>query len=53
MENIEIQQVAYNTTLQKKSVDLRFKVLRAPLGLTYTAQQLAEEEQEIHIVAQF
>lgn len=51
MENIDIQIVEYNSTLQKKSVELRYKVLREPLGLVYTAEQLAEEKDEIHLVA--
>ena len=51
MENIEIQIVEYNSDLQKKSVELRTKILREPLGLVYTPEQLADEKEEIHIVA--
>lgn len=51
MESIEIQEVEYNSDWQKKSIDLRYSVLREPLGLTYTAQQLEEEKDEIHIIA--
>ena len=51
MENIDIQIVEYDSELQKKSVELRYKVLREPLGLIYTAAQLAEEKDEIHLVA--
>ncbi len=51
MENIEIQIVEYNSDLQKKSLEVRYKVLREPLGLQYTPQQLADEKEEIHIVA--
>lgn len=50
-DGIEIQIVEYNSDLQKKSIELRTKVLREPLGLVYTAEQLEEEEHEIHIVA--
>lgn len=50
-DNFEIQIVEFNTDLQKKSVELRTKVLRKPLGLVYTPEQLAEEENEIHIIA--
>ena len=51
MENIDIQIVEYNSELQKKSVELRYEVLRKPLGLVYTTEQLAAESDEIHIVA--
>lgn len=51
MENIDIQIVEYNSVLQKKSVELRYKVLREPLRLVYTEEQLAEEKDEIHIIA--
>jgi predicted GNAT family N-acyltransferase len=51
MENIQIQVAEFNSELQKKSIELRYKVLREPLGLVYTAEQLAEEKDEIHIVA--
>lgn len=51
MEKLEIQIVEFNSELQKKSVELRYKVLREPLGLVYTAEQLADERDEIHIVA--
>lgn len=51
MENIDIQIVEYNSELQKKSIELRTKVLREPLGLAYTPEQLADEKEEIHIVA--
>ncbi|MBK9329331.1 MAG: GNAT family N-acetyltransferase [Sphingobacteriales bacterium] len=32
-------------------MELRYKVLREPLGLVYTPEQLAGEKDEIHIVA--
>ena len=51
MENIDIQIVEYNSIFQKKSIELRYKVLREPLGLVYTAAQLADEKDEIHIIA--
>lgn len=51
MENIHIQIADFNSELQKKSVELRYKVLREPLGLVYTAEQLEDERDEIHIVA--
>ena len=48
---IEFQLLEYGSDLQKKSIALRYDVLRAPLGLTYTPEQLAEEAGEIHIAA--
>jgi N-acetylglutamate synthase-like GNAT family acetyltransferase len=51
MENIDIQVVEFNSPMQLKSVELRYKVLREPLGLVYTHEQLADEKDEAHIVA--
>ena len=51
MENIDIQVVEFNSPMQLKSVELRYKVLREPLGLVYTSEQLADEIDEAHIVA--
>ena len=51
MENIDIQVVEFNSPMQLKSVELRYKVLREPLGLVYTPEQLADEKDEAHIVA--
>ena len=51
MNNIDIQVVEYGSVLQKRSVDLRYRILREPLGLQYTEAQLAEEKEEIHIIA--
>ena len=49
--DIDIQIVDYNSDLQKEAIELRTKVLREPLGLVYTSEQLADEENEVHIVA--
>jgi predicted GNAT family N-acyltransferase len=51
MENIDIQVVEFNSPIQLKSVELRYKVLREPLGLVYTPEQLADEKDVAHIVA--
>ena len=51
IENIDIQVVEYDSCRQKKSVELRYQVLREPLGLVYSPEQLAEEKDEIHIAA--
>lgn len=51
MNHLDIRIVEFNTDLQRESVELRYKVLREPLGLVYTPEQLADEKEEIHIVA--
>jgi predicted GNAT family N-acyltransferase len=51
MKHPEIRIVEFNSELQKESVELRYKVLREPLGLVYSPEQLAGEKDEIHIVA--
>ncbi len=51
MSEVEIRIVEYGSELQKKSVELRYRVLREPLGLVYTPEQLNAEKDEVHIVA--
>ena len=51
MENIDIEIVEFNSLLQKKSIELRNKILREPLGMAFTAEELANEKNQIHIVA--
>src|SRR3954463_13974816 len=51
MKDIDIQIVDFNSPLQKKSVELRYKVLREPLGLQFTEEQLASEKDDVHIIA--
>ena len=51
LEHIVIQEVAYQSDLHKKSIQLRYEILRAPLGLQFTEEQLAEEVNQHHIVA--
>jgi len=51
--SLKIQIVEFNSALQKESIFLRDKVLRKPLGLHYTIEQLKEEEHQIHMVALF
>ena len=41
--SLKIQIVEFNSALQKESIFLRDKVLRKPLGLHYTIEQLKEE----------
>lgn len=50
---IEIRVIAWGSEQYKKEVELRYKILREPLGLVYTPQQLEDERNEIHIAAFF
>ena len=47
--NIEIHLIAFGTPEYDEAVHLRYDILRAPLGLTYTPEQLAEEYNQIHL----
>jgi predicted GNAT family N-acyltransferase len=49
--NFLIREEAFGSLLQVQSVGLRFDVLRKPLGLSFSAEELASEKQEIHIIA--
>ncbi|MBA4251770.1 MAG: GNAT family N-acetyltransferase [Chlorobiaceae bacterium] len=48
---IKIVQIEHLTKEYEDEVVLRDKVLRKPLGLAYTKEQLLEEKDEIHFVA--
>jgi predicted GNAT family N-acyltransferase len=49
--NITFKHITFGSPEYDKEISLRSKVLREPLGLTYTGQQLAEEISEQHIGA--
>ncbi|MFA6597054.1 MAG: GNAT family N-acetyltransferase [Ignavibacteriaceae bacterium] len=49
--NIEIKQIAFGGTEHKKEIELRHKILRQPLGLKYTQEQLNSEKDEFHFAA--
>ncbi|MEZ5013220.1 MAG: GNAT family N-acetyltransferase [Chitinophagales bacterium] len=49
MENIRCKEVAYSTEAYQDIVTLRTEVLRKPLGLQFTPEQLAAEKDHIHI----
>jgi predicted N-acetyltransferase YhbS len=48
---MKIFEVPFESEQYKEALQLRIQVLRAPLGLTYTPEQLAEEAKDVHVVA--
>ena len=48
---LELVQIDYNSSRYRDLVDFRRRILRAPLGLDFTPQQLAGEQADIHIAA--
>jgi len=50
MNNMEIQVkiFSYNTPEYHKALNLRNRVLRKPLGLTFTPEELKKDEEDIH-----
>jgi predicted GNAT family N-acyltransferase len=46
-----ILQIAFGTPAFDEAVQLRYEVLRRPLGLTYTVEQLAAEYDQLHLAA--
>lgn len=48
---IKIKQTAFGGDEQKKEIELRHKILRQPLGLHYTQEQLSAEKDEFHFAA--
>jgi len=48
---MEIQIAPFGGSLYKQAVTLRTNVLRRPLNLQYTPEQLEEERDQIHFVA--
>ncbi len=48
---IKIKQTAFGGDEQKKEIELRHKILRQPLGLYYTQEQLSAEKDEFHFAA--
>lgn len=51
MPGIEYKEAEFSSEEQLQSIELRRAVLRAPLGLDFTPEQLAEESSEFHLVA--
>ena len=51
MMQIQIHQIDFGTPEYDEAVRLRYEVLRRPLGLEFTPEQLAEEFDQIHLAA--
>ncbi|HMW11957.1 MAG: GNAT family N-acetyltransferase [Chitinophagales bacterium] len=51
MNDVEIQIVPFGSTIYEQTITLRDDVLRKPIGLAYTPEQLALEHDEVHIAA--
>lgn len=51
MEQLIICQIEFGTPEYDQAVALRYEVLRKPLGLEYTPEQLAQEYDQIHLCA--
>ncbi|MBI3257949.1 MAG: GNAT family N-acetyltransferase [Ignavibacteriae bacterium] len=49
MKAITFSIVQHNSELYKQTVELRFEILRRPLGLEFTDEQLAAEINDIHL----
>jgi len=52
ISNIKFEVVEHRSPLYKKSIYVRYKLLRQPLGLKFTKQQMIEEEDQIHIIGE-
>lgn len=50
---LEYKIIKHNTPEYEAEIDLRDRVLRQPLGLVFTDEQLAEEADQIHMGAYF
>ncbi len=48
---IEVKILPFNSELQLKSIELRREILRIPLKLNFTLEELANENNQIHIGA--
>ena len=51
MKNLIYKQIEYTSTEYTQMIDLRTDVLRKPLGLTYTADDLAKDEFDFLLAA--
>lgn len=51
LENLVFRQIAFNSAEQLLSIQLREEVLRIPLGLRFTPEELAAEHDQVHLAA--
>jgi len=49
--NLEFKLVAHNSKAYDETIKLRDMILRKPLGLQFTAKQLAAEKEQCHLAA--
>ena len=50
--SVELKEIQHGTSEYEKAIQLRREVLRKPLGLEYTPEQLAAESAERHFVGE-
>ena len=50
MGKIKIKSVEYGSKDYGKTIDIRYEILRKPLGLIFTKQQLLDERGQYHLV---
>jgi predicted GNAT family N-acyltransferase len=48
---LDFRLVTYNSPEYRETVALRFRILREPLGLGFTQEQLAAESSDLHLAA--
>lgn len=48
-----LSEIVYGSAAYKESVALREEVLRKPLGLTFTDEELGREQSDYHLVCQY
>jgi ribosomal protein S18 acetylase RimI-like enzyme len=48
---IKIKIITFGSKAYNEAVNLRYKILRKPLGLKYSIEQLSDEKYQIHIAA--
>ncbi|MCF7919068.1 MAG: GNAT family N-acetyltransferase [Candidatus Cloacimonetes bacterium] len=53
INNIQFQVIEFRSAEYRQAVYLRYKILRQPLGLHFTKEQLEEENGYIHITGEF
>lgn len=48
---VEVKEIAFASPEYNQEIELRTKILREPLGLTYSENDLADEVNEVHLCA--